>query len=468
MSDETENTFLLKRLFPEPLQTLKHKLVTVESVKDESLVVLDANALLLPFRLEQQSYKEIEDVYRKLISEKRLVVPGQALREFISNRGSKLADIHQTLVQRKSDLGNIKALSVLQSPLLDSFNEFKALKKSEAEFSETLRKAKTEHAKKIDSLIKKLESLSTNDPISQSYETLFQDETVFDPELDYDALSSDLAFRNLYKIPPGYKDKSKDSNSEGDFLIWHTILELAKRHKRSTMFVSSEEKSDWFTRSNNKGLFPRFELVEEFRRASKGSHFHIIKLAELLKLNNVTSQVVQEVEKEEGLSRSSIIGLNGDAEAERSQYLKTWNGFVRRCLLQHLQRKHPYHELIENENGFPGLLLQYKQPDGTVHQTAVGYWATPAGAGYDIANLNLWLDAADTFIRDPNFYLNRRAEFYSFHHGGPGTHMGKDYALENYVIPNRRITLIFAVCTEGAPDGSTVRESEKIEGTSMP
>lgn len=469
MSDASDETyFLLKRLFPEPLKTLRHKLVSIESVKDESLIVLDANALLLPFRLEQQNYEKIESLYKTLIGQKRLVVPGQALREFLKNRGQKLAELYKVIADKKDAVGKLTMSITKQSPLLQNVEEFKNFLASELELSKILEDAKAKHVKVTEKLVKKLESLSYDDPVSQSYQNLFQEDTVFDPEFETATLLRDLDFRNTHEIPPGYKDRNKDSNREGDFLIWHTILELGRLHKRSVIFVSSDEKADWFQRSDNKSLFPRFELLEEFRHTSEGKQFHIISLTQLLKLNKVTTKVIEEVAKEEAsLARSKMLGMYGDAEVERNRYLKTWEAHAERCLLNHLDKKHPNHQLLPNGvEEFPQFLLQQESETGLVHQVAVGFWATPAGTGYDIPNFGSWLQSADAFIRNAPIHLNRRAEFYSLHHGGPGTYEGHSFISENYQIPSRFIKVIFGVCYESGPDSPEVRENKVLEGSS--
>ena len=77
----------------------------------------------------------------------------------------------------------------------------------------------------------------------------------------------------IHHIPPGYKDAGKEDSGIGDLLIWHTILELGKVHKKSVIFVSGDEKPDWFKQSQNVALHLRalFIRIEPFLLEEEGS-----------------------------------------------------------------------------------------------------------------------------------------------------------------------------------------------------
>ena len=52
------------------------------------------------------------------------------------------------------------------------------------------------------------------------------------------------------KVPPGYKDASKDDGGIGDFLIWKTLLQLGSKEKKDFVFVTGEQKPDWFNQAS--------------------------------------------------------------------------------------------------------------------------------------------------------------------------------------------------------------------------
>ena len=114
-----------------------------------------------------------------------------------------------------------------------------------------------------------------------------------------DDFADDHQRRNLNKIPPGYKDGGKDDGGPGDLLIWNTILHVGRSSKKHVMFVTGEKKTDWWHKASDGPLYPRFELVEEFRRASDGKTFHIVSFAELLESSGADADTVEEVRREQ-------------------------------------------------------------------------------------------------------------------------------------------------------------------------
>jgi hypothetical protein len=67
------------------------------------------------------------------------------------------------------------------------------------------------------------------------------------------------------------------------------------------VFVSGEEKVDWWHRSEGQTLYPRYELVDEFRRNSDGHSFYIVNFSRLLDIYGASEEVVQEVRQSEQL-----------------------------------------------------------------------------------------------------------------------------------------------------------------------
>jgi hypothetical protein len=133
------------------------------------------------------------------------------------------------------------------------------------------------------------------------YSQLFDESVIVDLQLDKEEIKKDLLRRQVHHIPPGYKDAGKDDSGIGDLLIWYTILELGKVHKKSVIFVSGDGKPDWFKQSQNVALHLRYELIDEFRRKSEGQAFHVVKFSRFLKLFGASNQLVEEVRQEEPL-----------------------------------------------------------------------------------------------------------------------------------------------------------------------
>jgi rRNA-processing protein FCF1 len=87
------DAFWLTDLYPDAKALFEHEQVSLEAASNECIVVLDANVLLLPFEFSSASVGEVERVYAELCADGRMVVPGQAAREFYKNRSNKITAI---------------------------------------------------------------------------------------------------------------------------------------------------------------------------------------------------------------------------------------------------------------------------------------------------------------------------------------------------------------------------------------
>jgi hypothetical protein len=270
--------------------------------------VLDTNALLVPYRTGPEILKQITSTYQRLIAEKRLVIPGQVAREFAKNRGDKLKELHEQLLNHKS---SIHPIEPVHHPLVEAASAYR----SALEIAETTNRAIKEYCKQIDQLVVILRSWYWNDPVSELYRSLFKKEVLFDPPFEQEQIRRELEQRYRHKIPPGYKDASKPDSGIGDLLIWKTILGQGTERKCPCVLVSGETKPDWVIRSMDHALYPRYELVDEYRRASEGGAFHILRFSALLELYGASPQIVQEVSSQEHRNQTSHAPISAESES---------------------------------------------------------------------------------------------------------------------------------------------------------
>ncbi len=76
--------------------------------------------------------------------------------------------------------------------------------------------------------------------------------------------------RYRHKIPPGYmddNDKEKGFEKYGDLIVWKQMIALAEKEKRTILFVTDDEKEDWWIlNSKDKSVSaPRHELIKEMK-----------------------------------------------------------------------------------------------------------------------------------------------------------------------------------------------------------
>ena len=272
----------------------------VEDIRGgDSIVILDTSTLLLPYNIKQDDITALQGVYRLLANSSRLKIPARAAREFIKNRDSKLADLLHALNDQKARL---QIPNKRLSPLLDSVPGHSDLVKSQ----EALVEARKNYDRDLNNVIDRLKSWRGNDPVTSLYNELFSKENIVESSDSRDDLIKEWSLRSERKVPPGYKDSNKDDSGIGDFLIWKSILHEGSISKKDCVFVTGEEKADWFVRSNRDGIFARPELIDEYRRASEGKSVEIISLADLLKFMDVENNIVEEIRNVEAAISSQI------------------------------------------------------------------------------------------------------------------------------------------------------------------
>jgi rRNA-processing protein FCF1 len=229
--------FIADFIYPEANSIFKISLKKLKDIKDDCYIVLDTNVLLVPYTTSKESLAQIQKTYETLISESRLIVPVQVAREFAKNRANKLIDLYQDLCRKRDE--NIQ-LKKGRYPLLEFLDEYQEVIRLEDEIEKQLR----EYRKAIVKVLDHIKGWTWDDPVSLLYAELFNESVVLSPHIDKKEITEDLNRRQQHNIPPGYEDSSKPDRGVGDLLIWHTILEVGKTHKKSVIFVSGEKKSD--------------------------------------------------------------------------------------------------------------------------------------------------------------------------------------------------------------------------------
>lgn len=74
--------------------------------------------------------------------------------------------------------------------------------------------------------------------------------------------------RYANKIPPGYKDSKKNCGNRhrfGDLIIWFQIMEKAESADKDIIFVTDDEKEDWWELFEGFKTGPCRALIKEFR-----------------------------------------------------------------------------------------------------------------------------------------------------------------------------------------------------------
>lgn len=301
--------FVSNKIYTDAASVFNFQPRKVTDIKDTALIVLDTNALLVPYNTGKESLLEIERTYRNLVNSKRLIIPGQVAREFADNRAEKIKTLYQQLSLKKSEARKFQKGSY---PLLESLAPYQHSRELEKQLDSLIESYK----ETISDILDHISDWTWNDPVSQLYRQLFTADVVSDIQVNEKELLDELDMRFRHRIPPGYKDSRKDDRGIGDLLIWHSILNIAVKHKSDVIFVSGDKKTDWRYQSDNKALYPRYELIQEFREKTDGRTFCIIEFSEFLQLYGADKEVVSEVKDVQRLGLEVAV-----IESELAQWL---------------------------------------------------------------------------------------------------------------------------------------------------
>lgn len=319
-SDGTTPMWALEDLFPDAGDLLRPSLIKGASDPDV-LIVLDTNVLLLPFKVGGREFSEIKGVFTKLAEEGRLRVPARVVREYLKNRDAHLGNILKSVQDKASTLRNVGGN--LPHFLKDLDEAHPVLTADEC-----LQKAGRDYAKALQPLIDRMKAWRGDDPVTLAYQKIFGPEVVVEYEPNRAKTAQDWKTRLDQKVPPGYKDAGKPDKGIGDFLIWLTILEIGSSNQKDLIFVTGEEKADWLVRSGNEGVYPRSELIDEYRRRTNGRNLQLLKLADLLREVGVPERIVEDVRDAEALDVGDMSYVTGDDAFQFFDY-STNNGELR-------------------------------------------------------------------------------------------------------------------------------------------
>lgn len=257
-----------------------------------SLVVLDTNVLLEPYRTSSSALAEIQKVYGALKKGRRLLVPAEVAREFARNRPGRLAEVQKTIRNASSaSLTGKHALPAIVQGLNESTvanGEYKKLLSSLRSYQAALSR-----------LANEVGGWTRTDPVLDIYTKLFDAQTVVDCGYSAEAIEKIRHRRYAAKIPPGYEDAGKADGGRGDLVIWLTILEVASAKDLDAIFVSDDRKKDWAHPFDADSVFPRYELVAEFDEVTGGKTFELMTLATLLERLDSPPDIVAEVRFQE-------------------------------------------------------------------------------------------------------------------------------------------------------------------------
>jgi hypothetical protein len=241
-----------------------------ETLFSDGMIALDANVLLDLYLYHQKTRDDFIGVLDGL--KECLWIPHQVMMEFWKNRDNKLRDPRESdAVSKKLDDDSSRITGYLRTWC----NRVRLPKADKDRLADTLSdafKAVVEDVKKLaDDDGRQYVRDTNHDPLLQALEPILLGRvgSTFGKEQQAKALE-EAARRNKDGIPPGYEDATKGGEaSAGDFIVWEQILLESEKRKQDVLFITSDDKADWWRKDKDKkSLGPRPELANELRARS--------------------------------------------------------------------------------------------------------------------------------------------------------------------------------------------------------
>lgn len=260
----------MRNVFPGYYKPTKDEL---SELWNSSIIILDTNALFNLFRYSNSTRQAFLSVLED--RERQLWIPHQVGLEFqrgrlniIKDQGKAFTDLiaksEKALATVTNDVGALRNHPTLNLDELRTAVE-EAVAKIKSTIESTREKYQTDvlDALRHDETTDKITELYAG-RVGQPYEKERLEEIYSEGETRYEA-----------KLPPGYKDASKKiPDRYGDLVLWFQVLDKAEKDQSAVIFVSEDQKEDWWRDFDGRKIGPRVELVDEFmQRTGKRAYF---------------------------------------------------------------------------------------------------------------------------------------------------------------------------------------------------
>ena len=276
---------------------------------EKATFVFDTNVYLNLYRYSKKARDALLAAMRQLTA--RIWMPSHVAHEFMKRR-----------------------LDVI----CESVNQYRALHDESRKFFETCTKAlrfedDDSEYKDLELLIQQVEDWleeirkknllvedGVNDLILNTLLELYEGKVggAFD-NAELTIIKEEGAKRYAQKIPPGYKDAPKavgsdDNNAFGDLIIWKEILKYAAAEHKDIVYITHDQKEDWWNIIHGETVGPRIELRKEFIDTT-GQKFQMYKMTSFIERvrtdgKKMDQSVINEVERIHTIPNSEDENIN--------------------------------------------------------------------------------------------------------------------------------------------------------------
>lgn len=325
-----------------------------ERIWSEGTFVFDTNILLNLYRYTNETRTALLDSLRTL--EDNIWSPNQIILEMMKRRCEVIIETEARCFE----------INTKKSSFISEIQEKLRLKPNGDELSklEKLMTVWIEERKAIDLLV----SSPSNDEILNQLLVLYDGKV--GEEFNAERLNkifSDGKDRYEKKIPPGYKDDKKNLDQKnsgfGDLILWQQIMEYSKESKKNVIFVTDDQKEDWWQIVKGKTIGPRPELLKEFFNTTNQellmySMKSFLEYMSANRIQSISQEVLNEVKEV-----NANIEINVNTGISYEEFLKSEEALAReRDLLSEidkLEKKIKQKTCLQNKNNVPINTLRY-------------------------------------------------------------------------------------------------------------
>lgn len=228
-----------------------------KKIWENALIVVDANVILNFYRYNDETRKELWGILDD--SKERLWMPFQVGFEYCKNRETVIESVQESfkIVKAQIDKCEHEIENVLQQvgnrDIKCKKDIIQLIQQTNQKVKEKIDKEKEEKSdfEKQDSIMKKILELYDGKCEEKVSEDVLEE------------IKKVALIRLENKIPPGYEDYKKEK-SYGDYYIFWSFIKKAKEDKRDVIFITDDEKEDWYLKKNGINQGGRPELLQEF------------------------------------------------------------------------------------------------------------------------------------------------------------------------------------------------------------
>lgn len=232
----------------------------------EGLIVVDNNILLNQYRYSKTTSDKVIEVLTKL--KDRLWIPYQVGLEYHNNRLDCFYNSWNAskTIKEKVDETRKHLLDDIKNKF--NRNPFVVIE----EFEDVVNKSFRQIEDKLKEWDKSVTDFINEDPINKKIIKLFENRIGADfTKEEIEKIYKEGEKRYSEKVPPGYKDDTQEKRSQGkrnvygDLILWKQMMLKAKEEDKDVVFISDDEKEDWWFEWKGRKIYPRVELIREFR-----------------------------------------------------------------------------------------------------------------------------------------------------------------------------------------------------------